>query len=184
MMMSMSDLFHDCVEAIFLVGRIFNHAVGSIGFIQSVLAFNDVAIAVLPLRLVVACLWVLNSVFVFVRRVVVWVVFFMSVMLIVMLLDVFVRSIVMTWFAGVLFKRLKIIFQPTVVFNDVFTVMGPLISSVLFSVVFVMNDMHWVLHLKLVVSIRLTSRCHDHEGECQNYLKGQHCHKLLPTMFE
>lgn len=105
--MSMSDLFHDCVEAIFLVGRVFDDAVGSIGFVQSVLALNDVAIAVLPLRLVVAGFGVLNSVFVFVRWVVVWVVFFMSVMLIVMFLDVFVRSIVMTWFAGVLSKRLK-----------------------------------------------------------------------------
>lgn len=179
MMMSVSDLFHDCVEAIFLVGGICNDAVGSIGFVQSVLALDDVAIAVLPLRLVVAGLGVLHSVFVFVGRVVVGVVLFMSVMLVVMLLDVFVRSIVMTWFAWVLFKRLKIIVQPTVVFNDVLSVMSPFISSVMF----VMDDVHWVLHLELVVSLWLTSRRHDHEGECQNYLKEQHCHELLPTMF-
>lgn len=66
MMMSVSDLFHDCIEAILLVGRIFDDAMSSIGFIQSVLALNDIAIAVLPGTVMVACLGVLNTIFVFV----------------------------------------------------------------------------------------------------------------------
>lgn len=104
----MSDLFHDCVKSIFLVRRIFNDTVGSIGFIQSVLALDDVAIAVLPLRLVIAGLGVFNAVFKLVGRVVVRIVLFRAVMLLVVLLNMFVSSIVMTWLVRVVIEAFLI----------------------------------------------------------------------------
>lgn len=74
-------------------------------------------------------------------------------MLLVVFLNVFVGSIIVAWIAGVLNQALQKYSQPTELFNDVFSVMRPLIP-----VAFVMNHVvNWMFDIKLVVSLRFTS---------------------------
>jgi hypothetical protein len=65
--MSMSDAFDMSLEASVLVRRVLDDALGSIGLVQRVLALDDISVAVLPLALVVVCVWVVDSVLELVR---------------------------------------------------------------------------------------------------------------------
>lgn len=65
-----SDFLNNSVESGFAVSVILDDAFSAIGFVQSVLALDDISVAVLPLWFMVSGMFVLNSVFEFVWRVV------------------------------------------------------------------------------------------------------------------
>lgn len=68
-MVGVSNLLHDRIEAVVLVGRVLDDARGAVGLLQRVGALHQVAVAMLPLVLVVAGVRVLDAVLELVLRV-------------------------------------------------------------------------------------------------------------------
>lgn len=61
-MVRMSDLLHDRIEAVVLVGRVLDDASGAIGLLQRVCALDEVTITRLPLLLVVTGVGILHAI--------------------------------------------------------------------------------------------------------------------------
>lgn len=61
-MVGVSDLLDDRVETVVLVGRVLDNTSGSVRFLQRVSALDDIAVAALPLLLVVAGVRVLDAI--------------------------------------------------------------------------------------------------------------------------
>lgn len=61
-MVGVSLALHMRLETSFMVRGVINDAMGSIGFVQSVLSMHMISIAVLPGALMVVGMWVLNAI--------------------------------------------------------------------------------------------------------------------------
>uniref|UniRef100_A0A182PIR2 Uncharacterized protein n=1 Tax=Anopheles epiroticus TaxID=199890 RepID=A0A182PIR2_9DIPT len=61
-MISMTHSLHMSLEAVVLVGRVLNHSLSSVGFIQSVRSLDDISIPMFPLALVVSGVGILHAI--------------------------------------------------------------------------------------------------------------------------
>uniref|UniRef100_A0A182UDG7 Uncharacterized protein n=1 Tax=Anopheles melas TaxID=34690 RepID=A0A182UDG7_9DIPT len=61
-MVSMTHSLDVSLEAVVLIGRVFNHSLGSVGFIQSVSSLDDISVPMFPLALVISGVRILYSI--------------------------------------------------------------------------------------------------------------------------
>uniref|UniRef100_A0A182UKZ4 Uncharacterized protein n=1 Tax=Anopheles melas TaxID=34690 RepID=A0A182UKZ4_9DIPT len=61
-MVSMAHSLDVSLEAVVLIGRVLNHSLGSVGFIQSVSSLDDISVPMFPLALVISGVRILYSI--------------------------------------------------------------------------------------------------------------------------
>jgi hypothetical protein len=94
----MSDALNMGSEASLLVRRVLDDSLRAIGLVQGVFALDLVAIAVLPLSMVVLGVWIVHAIFVFVR----WMMMVVDMMIVVSTTVTTVAAILMTSMTAVM----------------------------------------------------------------------------------